>query len=216
MTPDLVIFDCDGVLVDSEPIINRARAELLAACGYQVTPEELAARFLGMSDPDMLAVIEREWGGSLPPSYADRVGAAIERVALPTIEGIAEVLDALPMPYCVASSSSLDQILRKLELTGLLPRFGENLFSATMVACGQPAPDLFQHAALQMGAAPARCLIVEDSPAGIEGAVAAGMAAIGFCGGGLCRPGHGARLLSLGAAAVIADMHTLTDAVARL
>ncbi len=211
MTPDLVIFDCDWVLVDSEPIINRAHAEVLAAYGYQVTPEELAARFLGMSDPDMLAVIEREWRRSRPPSYADRVGAAIERIPLPAVEGIEKVLDALPMPYCVASSNSLDQVLRKLE-----PRFGENLFSATMVACGKPAPDLFQHAALQMGAAPARCLVVEDSPAGIEAAVAAGMTAIGFCGGGHCRPGHGARLLSLGAAAVIADVRTLTDAVARL
>ncbi len=219
MTPALVIFDCDGVLVDSEPIINRAHAMVLTACGYAVGPEELAARFLGMSDSDMLAVIEREWGRPLPPSYGNRVGAVIEeghRLAVPAIEGVAEALDSLAAPYCVASSSSPDQIRRKLDLTGLLPRFGDNLFSATMVARGKPAPDLFLFAAREMGAAPERCLVVEDSPAGIAAALAAGMTAIGFCGGSHCGPDHGVRLEACGAAAVIADMRGLADAAARL
>ena len=120
------------------------------------------------------------------------------------------------MPYCVASSSTPDQISRKLDLTGLLPRFGDNLFSATMVARGKPAPDLFLFAAREMGAAPERCLVVEDSPAGIAAALAAGMTAIGFCGGSHCGPDHGVRLEACGAAAVIADMRGLADAAARL
>src|SRR4029077_8947991 len=142
----LVIFDCDGVLVDSEPIINRAHTEVLTACGYPITEKVLVERFCGMSDPEMLEIIEREWGRALPASYAERVGLMIEagvRQSLAPIEGVAEALDSLTLPICVASSSSVAQIRQKLEITGLLERFGERLFSATMVARGKPAPDLF-------------------------------------------------------------------------
>jgi beta-phosphoglucomutase-like phosphatase (HAD superfamily) len=138
----LVIFDCDGVLVDSEPIINRAHAEVLTACGYPITEKVLVERFCGMSDPEMLAIIEREWGCALPASYAERVGLMIEvgfHQSLTPIEGVGEALDSLTLPICVASSSSLEQIRQKLEITGLLGRFGEHLFSATMVARGKPA-----------------------------------------------------------------------------
>jgi len=215
----LVIFDCDGVLVDSEPIINQAHANLLTACGFTITEQELVERFCGMSDPEMFCVIEREWGRALPASYAERVGRMINaglRQSLAAIEGVAEVLDSLAPPVCVASSSSLQQIRRKLELTGLLRRFGENLFSAAMVARGKPAPDLFLYAAERLATAPGRCLVVEDSPAGIDAAVAAGMTAIGFSGGGHCGPEHGARLLMRGAAVVIADMRKLPTAIANL
>ena len=152
----LVIFDCDGVLVDSEPIINRAHAEVLTACGYLITEEVLVERFCGMSDPEMLAIIEREWGRTLPASYAERVGLMIEagfHQSLAPIEGVGEALDSLTLPICVASSSSLEQIRQKLEITGLLGRFGQHLFSATMVARGKPAPDLFLYAA-QHGSGP--------------------------------------------------------------
>jgi HAD superfamily hydrolase (TIGR01509 family) len=216
---DLVIFDCDGVLVDSEPIINRTHAQVLTACGYPITEDELLARFCGMSDAEMLATIEHEWGRTLPSSYAERVGAMIEEgfgQSLVAIEGVAEALDALRLPVCVASSGVPEQIRRKLELTGLLVRFGEDLFSATMVARGKPAPDLFLHAAQQLATAPDRCLVIEDSPLGIEAAIAAGMTAIGFCGGSHCRPEHGDRLLSRGAALVIADMRELSTAMAKL
>jgi HAD superfamily hydrolase (TIGR01509 family) len=216
---ELVIFDCDGVLVDSEPIINRAHAQVLTACGYSITEDELLARFCGMSDAEMLATIEHEWGRTLPSSYAERVGAMIEEgfgQSLVAIEGVAEALDWLRLPVCVASSSVPEQIRRKLELTGLLVRFDDNLFSATMVARGKPAPDLFLYAAQQLATAPNRCLVIEDSPLGIEAAIAAGMTAIGFCGGSHCGPEHGDRLLSRGAALVIADMSELSTAMAKL
>jgi HAD superfamily hydrolase (TIGR01509 family) len=216
---DLVIFDCDGVLVDSEPIINRTHAQVLTACGYPITEDELLARFCGMSDAEMLATIEHEWGRTLPSSYAERVGAIIEEgfgQSLVAIEGVAEALDSLRLPACVASSGVPEQIRRKLELTGLLARFGEDLFSATMVARGKPAPDLFLYAAQQLATAPDRCLVIEDSPLGIEAAIAAGMTAIGFCGGSHCGPEHGDRLLSRGAALVIADMRELSTAMAKL
>jgi HAD superfamily hydrolase (TIGR01509 family) len=176
---ELVIFDCDGVLVDSEPIINRAHAQVLAICGYPITEEDLVERFCGMSDAEMLGIIEREWGRALPPSYAEHVGAMIEEGfgrSLIAIAGVAEALDSLTVPVCVASSSVPEQIRRKLELTGLLARFGENLFSATMVARGKPAPDLFLYAAQWLATEPNRCLVIEDSPAGINAAVAVRMA----------------------------------------
>ena len=216
---ELVIFDCDGVLVDSEPIINQAHAHVLTAWGYPITEQNLVERFCGMSDREMLEIIEREWGRVLPTSYAEHVGLMIEagfRQSLVPIEGIAEALDSLTLPICVASSSSLEQIRKKLEITGLLGRFGEHLFSATMVARGKPAPDLFLYAAQQLAKAPDRCLVIEDSPAGIEAARGAGMIAIGFCGGSHCGPEHGARLRGHGAALVVDDMHELVTAIGNL
>lgn len=214
---ELVIFDCDGVLVDSEPIINRAHAEVLTACGYPITEHELLERFCGMSDAEMLTIVEREWGRALPPYYTERVGVMIENGfcgSLAAIEGVTEALDALRLPVCVASSSAPEQIRRKLELTGILDRFGQsNLFSAAMVARGKPAPDLFLYAAQRLGAPPNRCVVVEDSPAGIEAACAAGMNAIGFCGGSHCGPEHGSRLQARGAALVIADMNKLVTGI---
>ena len=214
-----VIFDCDGVLVDSEPIINHAHASVLTACGYSITEQDLVERFCGMSDREMLEIIECEWGRTLPAAYAERVGAVIAagfRQSLAAIEGVAEVLDALSLPICVASSSTLEQIRGKLQLTGLLQRFGENLFSATMVARGKPAPDLFLHAAQQLAVAPDCCLVIEDSPAGIEAARAAGMTVIGFSGGSHCGPEHGAHLQERGAALVIDDMRQLATTMTKL
>ncbi len=216
---ELIIFDCDGVLVDSEPIINRAHAQVLTACGYSITEEALIERFCGMSDPDMLQIIEREHGRALPASYSERVAELIESgfsQSLVSIEGVTELLHQLQLPVCVASSSGPAQIRRKLELTGLLTYFGDNLFSATMVARGKPAPDLFLYAAEQLSAAPARCLVIEDSPAGIDAAIAAGMTAIGFSGGSHCGPEHAARLQTRGAKLVTANMRELAAALARL
>jgi HAD superfamily hydrolase (TIGR01509 family) len=136
--------------------------------------------------------------------------------SLAAINGVTEVLDALSLPICVASSSTLEQIRGKLQLTGLLQRFGENLFSATMVARGKPAPDLFLHAAQQLATAPHCCLVIEDSPTGVEAALAAGMTVIGFSGGSHCAPGHGAQLQAHGAALVIDDMRPLPTALEKL
>jgi beta-phosphoglucomutase-like phosphatase (HAD superfamily) len=127
------------------------------------------------------------------------------------------VLDWLQLPVCVASSSAPGQIRRKLELIGLLKYFGEKLFSATMVARGKPAPDLFLYAAQRLATAPDRCLVIEDSPAGIDAALCAGMTPIGFCGGSHCGPEHAARLQQArGAVLVIGDMRQLAAAMAKL
>jgi HAD superfamily hydrolase (TIGR01509 family) len=172
-----------------------------------------------MSDAEMLGMIEREWGRTLPLSYTERVGAIIEdgfTQSLVAIPRVVEALDSLRLPMCVASSSVPRQVRRKLELTSLLARFGDNLFSAAMVARGKPAPDLFLYAAKQLATAPDRCLVVEDSVAGIEAAITAGMTAIGFCGGSHCGPGYGDRLKALGAALVIADMRELPTAMMKV
>jgi HAD superfamily hydrolase (TIGR01509 family) len=193
---------------------------MLTACGYPITERDLVERFCGMSDAEMLAIVEREWGRALPLSCTERVGVLIESgfcQSLAAIEGVTEALAALRLSVCVASSSAPEQIRRKLELTGLLDRFGQNnLFSATMVARGKPAPDLFLYAAHRLTTAPERCLVIEDSPAGIDAALAAGMTAIGFSGGGHCGPEHGARLQEHGAALVLDDMHELATAMAKL
>ncbi len=214
---DLVIFDCDGVLIDSEPIANRVHAQTLAGCGYAVGEEALQDRFCGISDAEMLATIEREWGRALPDDYARRIATALAeqyRCSLKPIAGIEHALARLSHPVCVASSGTPERIRLGLETVGLYGRFHPHLFSASMVRHGKPAPDLFLYAAARMGAAPERSLVIEDSPAGIEAARAAGMTAIGFCGGSHCRPGHEERLKAGGAARVIADMRELATAVA--
>jgi HAD superfamily hydrolase (TIGR01509 family) len=219
VTPDLVIFDCDGVLIDSEPIANRAHAEALALCGYRIDADVLMERFCGVSDADMLAMIEREWGRSLPADYQTRVALLLEqeyRRSLRPIPGIPIALAGLALPVCVASSSPPARIRLGLEAAGLLELFEPRLFSATMVAQGKPAPDLFLYAAARMGAAAQRCLVVEDSLAGVNAARAAGMTVVGFCGGSHCRPGHGDRLLAAGAARVLQDMRDLPAAIAKL
>ena len=219
MTCELLIFDCDGVLIDSEPIASRAHAETLAACGYAVSEEELARRFCGISDADMLATIEREWGRTLPESYADRVAGLLASeyaVSLKPIAGIHEALAELTPPVCVASSGTPERIRLGLEAVGLFERFAPHLFSAAMVARGKPAPDLFLYVARQIEAEPRHCVVIEDSPAGIDAAVAAGMTAIGFCGGSHCGPQHGALLRAHGAALVIKEMRDLRSAIAGL
>ena len=214
---DLVIFDCDGVLVDSEPIFNRAHADILSQCGYRIPPEILVERFCGISDAEMLAAIEREWGRRLPADYRERVAAiadALCAAGLTALPGIHEMLDQMPGPVCVASSSTPDRIRKSLGLTGLLDRFEPHIFSAVVVARGKPAPDLFLFAARAMRADPARCVVIEDSVPGVRAAVSAGMAAIGFCGGGHCPAGHDGILRRNGAMTAIADFRDLPQAIA--
>ena len=216
--PELVIFDCDGVLIDSESLVNRIHAELLAECGFAIGEAALLERFCGMSDKEMCAIIEREAGRQLPADYADRIAAAVAREyprSLKAIDGAAAALAAIATPVCVASSSLPGQLRLGLAATGLAGYFGDNVFSAAMVARGKPAPDLFLHAAARMGAAPAQCIVVEDSLPGIAAAAAAGMTAIGFTGGSHCRPGHGARLADAGAALVIDRMTDLIPTIAQ-
>ena len=218
-TPDLVIFDCDGVLVDSEPIFSRAHAEILSQCGYRITPEIVGDRFCGISDAEMLAEIEREWGRRLPGDYSDRVAASIDascEAALKALPGIHDALDRIQARVCVASSSTPERIRKSLGIVGLLDRFEPNIFSAVMVARGKPAPDLFLFAAREMNADPARVVVVEDSVPGVRAATSANFLVIGFCGGSHCPAGHGETLRRNGATTIIADFRDLPRAVEAL
>jgi HAD superfamily hydrolase (TIGR01509 family) len=180
-----VIFDCDGVLVDSEPIANRVLAEALTGIGVPMTAEQSTTAFMGRSWSVVVEVVEERLGRAVPaelrPRYLDRVFAAFERELQP-VPGIAAALDRIALPWCVASSSSHEKMRFTLGHTGLLERFEGRLFSATEVTQGKPAPDLFLYAAARMGWAPEECAVVEDSPAGVQAALAAGMTALGYAG----------------------------------
>ncbi len=213
----LVIFDCDGVLIDSEAIACGVDAAVLSGLGIPYTADEVMAQFVGKSFADMVAAIEAERGLRLPADFAARVDAALAEAfarELRPIAGIEAVLDGLTARTCVASSSTHKRLALTLGLTDLLRRFPGRVFSAEEVARGKPAPDLFLHAARRCGVAPERAVVVEDSPAGVAGAIAAGMAVIGFTGGSHCGTGHAARLQAAGAAMVVASAAALPEAIA--
>ena len=206
---DLIIFDCDGVLVDSEIISFEAEADMLAEIGIPLTVRDLLARFLGTRSASMFATIERESGVKLPPDFAER--AALRTLEafdhkLRPIPGIAELLANLPNRKCVASSSELPRIRHSLTLAGILQHFDPHIFSSTQVKRGKPAPDLFLLAAESMDVAPARCLVIEDSVVGVTAARAAGMTVLGFTGGSHCLYGHADKLRDAGACDVFASM----------
>ena len=184
----LVIFDCDGVLVDTEPVANRVLAEMVSAEGLPTTAAESMRRYMGRSMPAVITTIEAELGRELGPAFADeyyrRIFAAFDR-ELTEVPGAAAAVDAVEragMAVCVASSGPYEKMRRTLGRSGLLPRFEGRIFSATEVARGKPFPDLFLHAASRMEVAPGECVVVEDSPAGVAAARAAGMRAVGLAG----------------------------------
>ena len=185
MTFELVIFDCDGVLVDSELLSNRILAERLTAIGLPTTTEDSVRDFMGRSLPAALAEAERRLGRALPAGFAEayyeETFAAFARELKP-VAGIHAALDEIALPSCVASSGPHEKIRHSLGLTGLLERFEGRIFSAADVEHGKPAPDLFLHAAATMGAEPARCVVVEDAPAGVQAGRAAGMTVLGYAG----------------------------------
>jgi HAD superfamily hydrolase (TIGR01509 family) len=179
----LVIFDCDGVLVDSEPISNRILAERLTAIGLPTTTAESIRDYMGRSWASCEALIEQRLGRPLPEGFADgyheELYAALRSEVEP-VAGVVAALDAIAAPVCVASSGSHEKIRTSLGTTGLLERFEGRIFSATDVARGKPAPDLFLHAARTCGAAPEHCVVVEDAVAGVQAARAAGMRVLGY------------------------------------
>ena len=190
--PGLVIFDCDGVLVDSEPIANRALAELLNEHGLVLSPGEAEFHFKGLSGPDAVAKVRTDWGITLPLDFISRVDAVVWgllELNLKPVAGVAQAVAAVVesgSALCVASSTPPDHIKRKLAITGLLAHFEDRLYSVDEVPRGKPHPDVFLYAATQMGVEPARCVVVEDSLPGVRGAVAAGMRVLGYApeGGG--------------------------------
>lgn len=212
-TPKLVIFDCDGVLVDSEPLSMRVMLETLAAAGLQLDAETAYARFLGTSMKSICAKLAREDGIELDEAALERLRQrlyAVFRAELQPTPGVAETLGRLTVPFCVASSSQPERIELSLEITGLRHHFAGRIFSATMVEHGKPAPDLFLHAAKSMDVAPATALVVEDSPVGVAAAKAARMRVIGFTGGSHAkRPANRAALEAAEPDALIDDMANL-------
>lgn len=214
---DLVIFDLDGVLVDSEPISSRITATALSEAGIEISEAEVCDRFLGVSTAAMLRAIEAEHGCGLPACFQGSLRARILEAFeddLEPVAGIRAALDALALRRCVASSSHPDRIRRSLELVGLLDRFAPNLFSASMVDRGKPAPDLFLLAAARMAADPGRCLVVEDSAVGVQAGKAAGMTVYGFAGASHVRAAtHVPRLQAAGADAVFVEMPALVRLV---
>jgi HAD superfamily hydrolase (TIGR01509 family) len=194
-----VIFDCDGVLVDSEAISNRILAEQLTAIGLPMTPEGSVAAFMGRSWQTIVGEVERRLGRPLPEDFSRRyLEVTFEAFAeqLEPVPGVLAALDAIDLPMCVASSGTHEKIRFTLGHTGLLERFDGRIFSATDVEHGKPAPDLFLHAAAAMGWEPRDCAVVEDSPAGVEAARAAGMTALGYAADGTAARLDGARVFT--------------------
>jgi HAD superfamily hydrolase (TIGR01509 family) len=212
----MVIFDCNGVLVDSEPIAHAVLADALTRAGIRASAETVARRYHGRRPADVFSAIETAIGRKLPANFAS--GVTMEtlrrfRTELRAVPHVAHALSWVRGPKAVASSSPFERIRAGLEVAGLLRYFEHRVFSASDVPNGKPAPDLFRYAAARMSVAPDSCIVVEDSVPGVAAAVAAGMTAIGFVGGGDA-PGklaHG--LTAAGARAVIADMRALKGAI---
>lgn len=180
---DLVIFDCDGVLVDSEPLANRVLQERLASVGLEMPLAEVMRTFIGKTREACIVRAGELLGRPLPADFAaewDRVLYRKLQEELEAVAGVAEVLDRLRIPYCAASNSSPERLRLGLEAAGLWRRFEGRAFSAQAVPNPKPAPDLFLHAARTMNARPERCAVVEDTPTGVRAGVAAGMTVFAF------------------------------------
>lgn len=209
-TFDLVIFDCDGVVVDSEVLSCECLSRTLGSFGLSMDVAQVYDTFLGRSFASVAAHWQAARGEPIPETfaadYADRLHAAFSR-SLQPIDGIEALLDRLDTPYCLASSSNDARIAHSLATTGLSARFEGRIFSAAMVPNAKPAPDLFLHAAERMGAEPVRCLVVEDSVNGVLAGKAAGMTVWGFVGGSHCAGRDvGAALTAAGADRIFAAM----------
>lgn len=212
-TYDLVIFDCDGVLVDSEPIANRVFAEMLGELGLHTSIEDMYANFVGHPMTYCMQLVEQRLGRAPPVDFEarlqERTFAAFESDGLKGMSGVIEALDQIAIPACVASSGELDKMKFTLGLTGLLPRFRDRLFSVTQVKRGKPAPDIYLYAAARMGVRPEKCVVVEDSPIGAQSGVAAGMSVLGFC---AHTPAE--KLIAVGVQRTFAEMRELPSILA--
>ena len=220
---DAVIFDCDGVLIDSETIVTRVALECLAAVGLVYDKHVYSERYLGTTTGDFLSLLGTEhqdrFGRPLPDDFSRVLSLRIEsetEASLTAIDGVHSVVAALGVRKAVASGSSTRWLGKTLRQVGLFDAFAPHIYSAKDQARGKPAPDVFLHAAEQLGVRGDRCIAVEDSVNGTLAARAAGMRVIGFVGGGHCTPGHGARLSAAGAEVVIEHMNALLAALGRM
>jgi HAD superfamily hydrolase (TIGR01509 family) len=215
----LVIFDCNGVLVDSEPIAAAALADAFRRSGISLAAETLMRRFQGRRPSDIFAAVETVTRKRLPPNFPAEVAAETLRRLRAELRPVAHAAHALTWirgPKAVASSSSPERIRLSLEVTGLIRFFEMRLFSANSVHHGKPAPDVFLLAAARSGVDPARCIVVEDSPAGIAAAAAAGMTPLGFVGSSQTPGRLAAELTARGARTIVADMRGLKAAITDL
>jgi HAD superfamily hydrolase (TIGR01509 family) len=208
----LVIFDCDGVLVDSEVITSRIFAKMLNDLGVPVTVEETFEKFVGRSMAQCLQMIAGMLGREVPQDFEQqyqlRITAALNS-ELKAVAGIAAALEAIRTPYCVASNGSREKMQTTLGITGLLPKFKDKMFSVSEVSRGKPYPDIFLYAASQFGVAPSACVVVEDTPTGVAAGVAAGMTVWGYCAHMPAR-----RLIDAGAHRTFDRMSALPDLIA--
>lgn len=184
--PDLIIFDCDGVIIDSEIISAQQLIDALAPMGIEIDLEFVARNFLGRSYPMVMEEIRRAFGVDLPPSFEEeyraRLLAAFER-SLKIIPHVADVIAGLDCPFCLATSSSPARVARSLEIVGMAHAFEGRVYTASLVSKGKPAPDLFLHVSAEARVDPAHCLVIEDSLNGVRAAKAAGMPVWRFTGG---------------------------------
>lgn len=212
----MIIFDCNGVLVDSEPLATAVVSEEFVRAGFPLTCDIVARYFTGRRQADMFQEVEIASGRKLPPNFAATVANATLRRFRSELRPTAHMTHALSWlrgPKCVASSSTLDRIRVSLETTDLIRFFEPYLFSASDVKHGKPAPDLFLHAAARMKVNPADCIVVEDSPVGVAAAAAAGMTPVGFVGGSHAGSQLGTHLVAAGARTVINDMRALKSTI---
>ena len=213
----LVIFDCDGVLIDSEAITSRIEYQALRNSGCRMSMEDYLDRSLGVTEEDLLwKNIAAEWNAVLPDDFGDRLREEICKALaeeLRPIKGVKEALAALPYESCVASGATPERLRLTLGVTGLAERFEGRCFSGAMVARGKPAPDVFLLAADRMGFRPGDCIVVEDSINGVKAAVDAGMTVLGFTGASHCLPGLEGRLRELGCREIFSEMENLTPMI---
>lgn len=212
-----VIFDCDGVLVNSETLSAMAYKNVYARHGLTLTPEALST-MLGMKQADILGSLRGAEGGLLPEGAEDELTREILSLIAQQVEhtpGLQQFLDRLNLPCCVASSSNVQRIRLSLETAGILDRFDGRIYSSSMVANGKPAPDLFLLAADKLGVKPCDCIVFEDSAAGITAAKAAGMIPVGYVGGDHIGSGHEDKLRAAGAVKIAPDWHAAEQFMTR-
>lgn len=215
----MIIFDCNGVLVDSERLATAVASEHFIRAGFNITPEIITHYFTGRRPADVFHAVETAAGRKLPANFATTVAAATVqrfRQELRAMPHITYALSWLRGPKCVASSAPMDRIRASLEATDTLRFFDPYLFSASDVRAGKPAPDLYFYAAQKMNVQPRECIVVEDSPVGVAAAVAAGMTAVGFAGGSHAQGRLSSQLIAAGARTVIADMRVLKSTIIAL
>ncbi|WP_019169802.1 HAD family hydrolase [Pseudaminobacter salicylatoxidans] len=219
--PDLVIFDCDGVLVDSEIIAARVEADLLTAAGFPIEAEELAELYAGLTFKDILLKIEEQSQIPFQATLIDQAEKLVDQrlaAEVRAIEGVHEAVASVTAPRCICSNSSSERLEMTLRKTRLLPFFSGRIFSSldTPSKKPKPSPDVFLHAATTLGADPARTFVVEDSVHGVAGARAAGMRVVGFTGASHSYPGHADALTEAGAETVIRRWADFAGVVAAL